>query len=428
MKKILTIITLLVSLSFVFAMGAKEEDVTHITLWHSSQGSALGVFEEIIDDFNNTIGKENNIVVDAVYQGKANDVLTKVNAAELTSTLPDIAMMDATAAVDMNNLESIVTMEELGVDTSSLLPSAKNNFTSMRGTIALPFNASALLYYYNKTAFDEKGIEAPKTIDDMISSAVILGEKDKNGNLSPAFFEGVPATYELSYFICAQNGGTYMVDKKNGHEGTPDEVLFETDGTYKAFLEKWKALFDTGYCSAVTSSVSDDFVAGRTLSMLASSSNLTYILNAVGTSFEVGVAPVPVVDENATGGAIVSGGALFCFTSSSEVKLVLEYLISPEVQAEWSEKTGYIPVNKETYTNPDYSSFLENNPIYTTAPDYVLSSSENMVNVWLPSAYTIYYSFQKNVSDVINGKDIDSAVSEMAGTVRSALATYRSQN
>lgn len=428
MKRFLTLITLLLSLSSVFAMGTKEDNVTHITLWHSSQGSALSAFEEIIEDFNNTIGKENNITVDAVYQGKANDVLTKVNAAELTSTLPDIAMMDATAALDMNNSESIVTMEELGVDTSTLLPSAKNNFTSPRGTIALPFNASALLYYYNKTTFDEKGVNAPKTIDDMVAVAELLGEKDKNGNLTVSFFEGVPATYELSYFICAQRGGTYMVDKKNGHGGIPDEVLFEKEGTYKAFLEKWKALFDSGVCSSVTSSVTDDFIAGRTLSMLSSSSNLTYILNAVGSSFEVAVAPVPVVDENATGGAIVSGGALFSFTSSKAVKLVLEYLISPEVQAEWSEETGYIPVNTETYTDTDYLEFLADNPLYIVAPDYVLSSSENMVNVWLPSAYTIYYSFQKNVSDVINGKDIDKAVEEMADTVKSALDGYKAQN
>lgn len=428
MKKLLILLALVLTLSSIFAMGAKEDDAVHITLWHSSQGSALTVFEEIIEDFNATVGKENNIVVDAVYQGKANDVLTKVNAAALTSTLPDIAMMDATAALDMNGLESLVTLEEIGVDTSLLLEPAKNNFTSLRGTIALPFNASALLYYYNKTAFDEKGVDVPKTIDDMTAIASILSERDKNGNLTVSFFEGVPATYELSYFISAQNGGTYMVNKKNGHEGTPDEVLFETEGTYKSFLEKWKALFDTASCSTVTSSVSDDFIAGATLSMLSSSSNLTYILNAVDSSFEVGVAPVPVVNESATGGAIVSGGALFSFTNSKAVKLVLEYLISPEVQAAWSEATGYIPVNKETYSNKDYLEFLAENPIYITAPDYVLSSSCGMVNVWLPSAYTIYYSFQKNVSDVINGKDIDKAVSEMASEVKSALDSYKAQN
>ncbi len=423
MKRLIFLFLCMIFLSsLLFAMGEKEENVTHVTIWHSSQGDALSVFEDIVDEFNETIGKEKGIEVEAIYQGKANDVLTKVNAAMLSSTLPDIAMMDATAALDMNNNKKTVTLEELGFDTSSILPQALSNFTSERGTIALPFNGSALLYYYNKTAFDEKGVSAPSTIDDMISLAVTLGTKET------PFFEGVPATYELSYFICAQNGGTYMVNNRNGHDKTPDKVLFGSEGTYKAFLEKWKALYDTGYASPISSGVTDDFVSGRTLSMLSSSSNLSSVLNAVGDSFEVGVSPVPVVNEDATGGAIVSGGALFSFASSDAVKTVLEYLTSPSVQARWSEATGYIPVNTLTYSNPDYISFIESNPLYGVAPDYVRSSKESMVNVWLPSAYTIYYSFQKNVVDVIEGKNIDIAVSEMVKTVEDALNTYRAQN
>ncbi len=423
MKRLVFLFLCIVSLSsLLFAMGGKEENVTHVTIWHSSQGNALSIFEEIIDEFNDTVGKEKGIEVEAIYQGKANDVLTKVNAAIISSTLPDIAMMDATAALDMNNSEKTVTLEELNFDTSSILPSALNNFTSQRGTIALPFNGSALLYYYNKTVFDENGVSEPKTIDDMISLSKVLG----SNNIS--FFEGVPATYELSYFICAQNGGTYMVNNRNGHDGYATEVLFGKEGTYKAFLEKWKALYDTGYASSVSSGVQDDFVSGRTLSMLSSSSNLTAVINSVGDSFEVGVSPVPVVNEAATGGAIVSGGALFSFTSSEAVKTVLEYLVSPSVQAKWSENTGYIPVNTETYSEPAYISFIEKNPLYKVASDYVLSSKESMVNVWLPSAYTIYYSFQKNVVDVISGKSIDTAVSEMEKTVEDAINTYRAQN
>lgn len=422
MKKITTFLILLFTLLSLSAMGGKESDTKTITIWHSSQGEALSLFEEIIENFNDTTGKERGITVEAVYQGKANDVLTKVNAALTTDTLPDIAMMDATAALEMNNSGYVVTLEELGFDTSNILPQALRCYTSEKGTIALPFNASALLYYYNKTAFDGYNMNVPETIDDMTALASSLSEN------SPFFFEGVPATYELSYFICAQNGGTYMVDNENGHMGTPDEVLFGKEGTYKAFLEKWKTLYETGRCSSSSSSVSDDFVSGRTLSMLASSSNLSRIITQVDDSFLVAVSSVPVVNESATGGAIVSGGALYSFTATEEVRIVLEYLTSPSVQALWSEKTGYIPVNTETYTNEAYASFLQSNPLYKVALDYILSSNEHMVNVWLPSAYTIYYSFQKNVMDVINNKDVDTAVSEMVKTVEDALYSYRTQN
>ncbi len=429
MKKLILSALIVLASCVMLTAGGTKENKEKVTVWHSSQGSALTTFEEIVDTFNETIGEEKGIVIEAVYQGKANDVLTKVNAALGTSTLPDIAMMDATAALDMNNTGAVVTLEELGIDTSSILPAALASYTSEKGTIALPFNASALLYYYNKTLYDEKGLSVPQTIDEMTASAAILGEKDRNGNLTVSAFSGIPTTYELTYFISQQRGGTYLVNNKNGHEGTATEVLFGAEGTYRAFLEKWNNLFATGYCDALSSGVSDDFIAGRTASMLASSSNLTRILSTVGDSFEVGVSRVPLVNETSNGKAVVSGGALFSFTKSEAVKTVLEYLITSDVQARWSEETGYVPVNTETCTSEAYSSFLEKNPLYRTALEYLLESDGSMVNVWLPSAYTIYYSFQKNVADVVNGNlGIDDAVSEMVKTVQDALDTYNRQN
>ena len=429
MKKLMSVLFIVLVSCTVLTAGGTKEDKQRVTVWHSSQGSALTSFEEIVETFNETIGREKGIVIEAVYQGKANDVLTKVNAAIGTSTLPDIAMMDATAALDMNNTGALVTLEELGIDTSSILPVALASYTSEKGTIALPFNASALLYYYNKTLYDEKGLSAPLTIDDMTLSASVLGEKDRNGSLTVSAFSGIPTTYELTYFISQQRGGTYLVNNKNGHEGTATEVLFGKEGTYRAFLEKWQALFSTGYCDALSSGVSDDFIAGRTASMLASSSNLTRILASVGSSFEVAVGRVPLANETSNGKAVVSGGALFSFTNTEAVKTVLEYLISTDVQAKWSEDTGYVPVNTETYTSETYSAFLEKNPLYRTALEYLLESDDSMVNVWLPSAYTIYYSFQKNVADVVNGAlSIDNAVDEMVKTVQDALDTYNRQN
>ncbi len=429
MKRLSAVLVFILLSSLLFAGGSSEKsDVTTVTIWHSSQGTALSAFEEIVEGFNEGTGKEKGIRIDAVYQGKANDVLTKVNAALGTASLPDIAMMDATAALDMDHTGAVVTLEELGLDTSSILPAALASFTSEKGTIALPFNGSALLYYYNKTLFDEKGVAVPTTIDEMTAAAPLIAEKDENGNLTLAFFSGVPTTYELSYFISQQNGGTYLVNNRNGHDGGATEVLFGKEGTYRAFLEKWTELFSTLCCSSITSGVSDDFIAGRTAGMLASSSNLTRILASVGDSFEVGVARVPLVNGTSNGKAIVSGGALFSFTSSDAVKTVLEYLSSASVQAYWSEKTGYVPVNTEAYTSEEYTEFLEENPLYRVALEYLGDSDGNAVNVWLPSAYTIYYSFQKNVSDAVNGKDIDEVVSEMVKTVQNALDVYNAQN
>lgn len=393
-----------------------------VTIWHSAQGSNATVFQQIADTFNETIGKEQGIEIEAIYQGKANDVLTKVNAATGTSSLPDIAMMDATAATDMNHSDYLVTVDELGLDMSNILQCGISSYTSERGQLAIPFNASALLYYYNKTLYDSLGLAAPQTLDDMATVVAKTASPTRSG------FAGVPATFELSTFLGAQNGCSYMVNNRNGHDGAATQVLFGTNGTYQAFLEKWKAIYDTGAYNPITSGVTEEFTSGRTAAMLASSSNLATIIASVAGDFEVGVAPVPIVNTSATGGTVISGGALFSFTNSPAVKTVLQYLISPDVQALWSEFTGYVPVNTLAYDTTAYQAFLDANPLYQVASTALLNSDPRLANVWLPSAYSIYYSFQANIVDYLQGRDLSESVSSMVSIVQNALTTYASQN
>lgn len=422
MKKITLLVLILVLPALVFASATKEKAVNTVTIWHSAQGQNATVFEQITEEFNSTIGKDSGIQIEAIYQGKANDVLTKVNAASGTTELPDIAMMDATAATDMNHSSHLVTMDSLGIDTSDILGCAISSYTSERGLLALPFNASALLLYYNKTVYDSLGLEPPRTLDDFISIISLTATTARTG------FSGVPATFELSTFIGAQNGLSYMVDNRNGHDGGATKALFEEEGTYRAFLEKWKQLYETGAYNPISNGVTAEFTSGRTAAMLASSSNLASVISATDGAFEVGVAPVPMVNDRATGGTVISGGALFCFTQSEAVRTVLEYLVSAEVQAKWSEGTGYVPVSYKAIETSSYQSFLDNHPLYKVALDSLLDSNPGLANVWVPSAYSIYYSFQANIVDVLNGKDIDAAVKEMAATVDAAIATYNSQN
>lgn len=418
-KRLSVFVLVVLVCSALFASGSSEKSgKTTVTIWHSAQGSNAQVFENLAQDFNNGIGKDKNIEIEAIYQGKANDVLTKVNAATGTDSLPDIAMMDATAALDMNNSPYLVTVDKLGIDTSDILQCGLSSYTSENGLLALPFNASALLYYYNKSLYDSLGLQPPRTLDEMADVVAKTASKDRSG------FAGVPATFELTTLIGAQNGLSYMLNNRNGHDGAATEVLFGKEGTYKAFLEKWKAVYDTGAYNPIASGVTAEFTSGRTAAMLASSSNLASVINSVSGDFEVGVAKVPMVNEKATGGTVISGGALFTFTQSEAVKTVLEYLISPEVQAIWSESTGYVPVNTKSYDTDAYKAFLQKNPLYSVAIKSLLDSNPGLANVWVPSAYSVYYSFQANIVDVLNGKDIDTAVSEMVKTVESAIKTY----
>ena len=144
MRKSILLLLMLLSALALTAGGAKESVENTITIWHSNSGRIGEAFETLIERFNDTVGKDSGIKAEAIYQGAANDVLTKVKAtaAANVSELPDIAQMDATAALDMKGADYLVTTDELGADTSSILPSALKALDSDRGLLAMPFNCS----------------------------------------------------------------------------------------------------------------------------------------------------------------------------------------------------------------------------------------------------------------------------------------------
>ena len=260
-----------------------------------------------------------------------------------------------------------------------------------------------------------------------------LIQRDSSGNVTRYAIASVPTTYELCSFIGMQHGLSYITDMANGHEGTPTRTVFEEEGTLKAFLIKWQELYATGGLNNLTSGVSAEFAAGRTATMLASTSNLTSVLEAIDGRFELGVAPVPMVDEEATGGVNLSGGALFTFHKDAQreraVWIFTKYLTSAEAQLQWHIATGYLPVNKATYEMDEYQAHCEANPLFAMASSQLLASNPMVTGLWIPNAYQVYYSFQSNIRAMLEeGGDVDATVERMAHEIDGYLDDFHRQN
>lgn len=442
MKKmtVLIISLLLVSLSIYAAGSSEKSDAVHLVWWHSNSGVLGEAADALVDEFNRTTGAGMGIEVEAVYQGSANDTLTRVKTVAQTGNaddLPDLVQLDATGVVDMSTYENIYYIDDLaaanGDDLSFMLDHALESMRYKGKVIGLPFNASTILFYYNKTLFDSLGYGAPQTLDELIEMAPSLIERDAKGNISRYALANVPTTYELCAFIGMQNGLSYITDMKNGHDGTPTHTVFREEGTLKAFLEKWRELYQTGGLYNLTSGVSAEFAAGRTACMLASTSSLTSVLEAVGNRFELGVAPLPMVNENATGGVNLGGGALFTFHKDSEresaVWTFMKFLTSAQAQLYWHIETGYLPVNRYTYEMDEYNAHCDENPLFRVASDQLLASNPEVVGLWIPNAYQVYYSFQSNIRSMLEEDlSIDDTVTRMADEIDGYLDDFNEQN
>ncbi|NBK21236.1 MAG: ABC transporter substrate-binding protein [Spirochaetia bacterium] len=415
MKKAAITIMLLASL-FSFSLFAqargeepRSEKIRTITWWHNSSGLAGKAAEAMVEEFNNSVGKAQNIQVEAIYQGKASDVLTKLKAIFQSGTnngLPDLVQLDGSGVLDIRDNEYLISMEKLAkedkFDLSEILESARLSVTYKEDMIAMPFNSSTIMLYYNKSAFDEAGIaKPPRTLDELAQAATKLKQTDTRGKVLRYGFANVPTTYELIVWLGHQNGVSYITDKENGHTGIPTKVLFHENGTMVKFLTKWKALYATGSLENLTSDVNGAFASGRVAMMVASTSNLSTVIQMVGDRFELGVAPFPMVDENATGGVNVGGGALYALDNGSgnqnQTWEFVKFATSKSQQLAWHIATGYFPVNEGTYSMEAFQTHLEANPLYGVAIRQLQESDPKLQGVWIPSAYQIYYAFQTGI-------------------------------
>ena len=413
MKRLLTILIIIImTTSAVFAAGQKEQKanpVRTVTWWHPNSGLAGQATEAMVQAFNTTVGAEKNIRVEAVYQGKANDVLTKAKSilqSDSRRDLPDLAQLDGAAVLDIRDVDALIAMEDLavadGYNLDSILDAARLSITYKDKMIAMPFNSSTIVLYYNKTAFDEAGIaRPPRTLDELATTAKALVQKDARGNVIRSGFANVPTTYELIVWLGQQNHLSYITDQENGHTGNPTKVLFHENGTMVNFLNKWKALYATGALENLTSDRNGAFASGRTAMIVASTSNLTTILSMVGNRFEVGVADFPMVDEDATGGVNVGGGAIWAFDNGSgnadAAWEFVKFVTSAEQQFAWHIATGYLPISHETYRLPSFEQHIAQNPHYKVAIDQLMRSNPQLQGIWVPSAYQIYYAFQTGI-------------------------------
>ncbi len=432
----------------LFAGGSKESAIkngpTEIIWWHSNSGLLGQATDTLVQEFNETVGAERNIKVVPVFQGKAADVLTKLRAvmqSKNPADLPDIAQLDATGIIDVRSYERMIPMEvlmsEAGYDLSQLEPGAALSVTYKDTMIGMPFNSSTILLYYNKDAFRQAGLDPdrpPKTIEQMAEYAKALIVRNAQGKIERYGFAGVPTSYELCAWIGQQHGVSYLTDMRNGHDGDPTKVVFDEDGTMEVFLTEWKKLWDSGGLANLTSSVTQEFAAGKVAMIAASTSNLTTLLASIGDRFELGVAYLPMVVEGADSGVNVGGGALFAFDRGLQghkeaVEAFIEFAVSAEQQLAWHVGTGYFPVNLGTYELEEFKAHTERNPLFQVAIDQLHDSDPRVQGVWIPSGYQVYYAFQNGIRDMLeNNKSIPQTVQDLATEINKYISDYNRMN
>lgn len=339
-----------------------------VRIWHSLTGLAQ-VYLEVLAARYNAAQAQARVV--AVYKGSDDETLAAALAARREGRAPHIVLVDESAAADVLERRAVrplwQALQESGERLETrVAPAVAGYFSDAQGRLlALPFSTSTPVLYYNRDAFRAARLDptaAPKSWYDM---PAILEALAAAGSACP-FTTAYPAWILLENMAAWHDQA--FATHENGMDGGEAELAFNG-----RLMVRWIAMMASwqkaGYFSYSGRGREGEarFASGECAVLTAASSSYAELRGKA--RFDLGVAHLPYYDDfpEAPQNTLVGGGALFIMDGSpgAETRLAarfLAWLAQPEVQAEWHQKTGAVPLSVAAYELTRRNGFYRSHP------------------------------------------------------------------
>ena len=182
MKKRLTIVLALI-LMLCMATVACAEGKRTVTFWHCFGGTIGEAMQATVDAFN---ASQDEIFVEASYQGAYDDTLTKLKAALPAGTGPDVFQMFELGTCYLSGTDYVIPFQDMldkdpYISLDQVEGVLRNYYTVNGKMMCIPINPSSPVMYYNKTAFEKAGItDVPTTFAEIEAIAEKLTAVEGN--------------------------------------------------------------------------------------------------------------------------------------------------------------------------------------------------------------------------------------------------------
>ena len=361
--------------------GSVEAINDELTLWHAMGGGNGETLNALGDQFE----EETGISINMEFQDSYESVLTNFLGALESGQVPDFAQIDSLFAKQVLDTGRVDPVEELlsaEFPVDDFLPNVTNFFT-IDGTLqSLPFNNSNAIMYYNRTAFEEAGLDPdspPETLAEVRSASEALAE---SGVVDAGITWPNHVWFVEHWFSTA---GQLLFDAENGHAGEPSTLLTDND-TARNLYEWWREMAaDDLYINPgieAWGQATSAFLQQEAAMLLTSTAFVAGARSgAEENGFEVDNAFYPTVGEDRVGPVI--GGASFFVPSGlpddrrEDIAAFLEFMASPDAQKRWHKGTGYYPIRQTAVDELSSEGWFEENPMFRTALDQLQASADD---------------------------------------------------
>ena len=354
----------------LFTLAAQAQAVTEIQWWHSMTGVLNDRVNEIAQKFN---ASQSDYKVTAVFKGQYDESMAAAIAAYRSGNPPQIVQVFEVGTATMMAAKGAIKpvyqlMAESGekFDPKAFLPAVSGYYSDTQGhLLSMPFNSSTQVMYINKDAFKKAGLDPnapPKTWPEVGAAA----EKLKAAGMACGFTTGWQSWVQLESFSAWHN--VPFGTKENGFGGLDTRLAFNGpvqvrhiqnlgDWSKKGFFtyagrkDEPLAKFTSGDCGIITTSSG------------------SYANIKANAKFDWSVAQLPYYADvqGAPQNTIIGGATLWVLTQKNQdvykgIAKFFPFLASPEIQSDWHQKTGYVPITLAAYDLTKTQGFYEKNP------------------------------------------------------------------
>ncbi|MCI6378800.1 MAG: ABC transporter substrate-binding protein [Clostridiales bacterium] len=412
MKKFLSLLLALCMLAGLCGTALADETIT------------LDFWVRTSDDFSAEIAafeaanpgiKINQVQVGGNYD----DLVAKYNAAIAAGNLPHVGIVGQRHGIpqfyDAGKLipiENYMTAEE----QADVIDGFWTRYTYQGVRLAVPFQSSMPMMYYNETMLNELGLEVPTTFTGMIEAAK-QAVKDLDGDGATDIY-GFNMHSDSPWYIQPlvwSFGGTIIDADGNVNVNTPEmkEVFSLIAGMVKDGV-----MPANQHATAQT-----DFTNGTTLFFFTSCASKSNIQEAIGDSFQYNMAFFPAEKEL---NVCIGGNGLAIFASDDAhqeaAAKFIKYMISPESISQSTLQRGYMPFTHSQFASELIQARLED-PIWKTVlaqVDYIQGQNIH------PADSTIWNETMALLSEIEADPDMDigAALEKMQAEIDEFMMLY----
>lgn len=346
-------------------LTADSKNPVVLTLWHNYGGQLKDTMDEMIDEFNDTVGQKEGIIISVTsISGSAtlhDKLVMAANNDPGAPALPDITTAYPKTALILARKGLLLDLNEqfTGDELSSYIPEFLEEGRIMEdGLYVFPTAKSTETLFVNKTIFDrfasETGarIEDLQTFEGIFETATLYYDwTDKQTPDIPMdgkMFYMADSLFNFSLIGCKQMDSVLIKGDAVDFASPRHQRVWEC--YFKPAVCGHAAIFD-GYATDLAKTGDIVCSTGSTAGVSFFSPIVTYADNTREPA-ELAILPYPVFrDEKKV--AIQRGGGMCVIRSTKEKEhaagVFLKWFTSPLNNLRFVSSTGYLPVTKEAF-------------------------------------------------------------------------------